>query len=361
MRTQLLITLMAIAATSPLGLAAGTDSAPTDEQLMQPTAHGIRLTPEMARAFSAAWLGENLGEHVTLTEDEQVKLSGAAAKRYMNLSRMHEREGAELIEFAIENLLASKGKFTAEMSTEFARRAMPHIPWAREFIEGVRDDAGKLLPPAKAAQVRERLTRPLRALGAFDAMMQRWSQGQFKEGDRPFIDSIEQADKALGDQKSPQAAPQTPAMRRAQRVAGYQIRQIGPPSWREFLNGARRLFGFDAEQAAKAEKLLADYTAKAEAIMTPAWKSKLRQNRIRNSFQYTIPSDALGPWLFHLEKEYNELQQPVQDLEADFRQHVLGLATDQQRASVLTKVQEAAAGLGLTERIDAAALGLPAN
>ena len=339
--------------------AAGPESAP-DEQLMQPTKNGIRLTPDMARAFAGQWLAENLSEHVKLTDSEQMKLSDAAAQRLMALARAHQRDGSELLEFAMENLMASRGKFTREMSVEFAQRLTPIIPALSDFTDGVNADAGKLLPAAKAAQVQARLGRTRQALDILAGKMQRWSQGQFQDGERPLIDSMEEANKAADGQPSP-APPKPPAMRRAQRVAGFQLNQIGPPSWRHFLAGVERLFGFSPEQAAKGDKLLAAYTAKAEATMTPAWREKVRQNRIRNSLQYNLPREELGPWLFHIAQEYDALLKPVQTLEAAFRQDVLALATDQQRAAVLEKVRTAAAGLGVTGEIDASLLGLAGN
>ena len=174
--------------------------------------------------------------------------------------------------------------------------------------------------------------------------MDRWVEGKMEKGEQPF-DNLEQEDNPEEDQREP---PKSKEMRKAEGTAAWEVRRLGPDEWKQFLNRARNFLNLDEEQYAKGQKLLKEYRDRAESLMTDEWKEQIRKNRIKHHFRRELKDQSIAPWIYHLDREYNELAKPVKELGSTFRREVMALATDQQRQDALAELQEFADKHGMT-------------
>jgi len=62
----------------------------------------------------------------------------------------------------------------------------------------------------------------------------------------------------------------------------------------------------------------------------------------------SLQKESPAPWLFHLDREYNEMAKPVLDMQKAFRRDVLGLVTREQREAVIAELREFADKHGMT-------------
>jgi hypothetical protein len=327
---------------------------------MRPTEHGLRLTPDMARAMTRA-MAAGMAKQYNLGADQQRQLSDAYARRLMQTARNYEEHGQLFSEYALESIWMSIGngqefKFTPEMSSEFAARALPVLPAMREMLEGLAEDARPVFEPEAFEKFQKELDEPRRVLSRFDEKMKRWSQGQMKEGENPFSDLEEPASRPAD---APPEKPRTPEVRQAEQIADWTLSSSGINEWTWFLRQVQDYFKFDEQQTQKAERILADYSAKAQAIMTPEWKEAMRQNRIKVNLRTQLKGVPTIPWMWRLQHEYDLATRPIRELGWSFRKDILALLTPQQRGTAVSEIGSRALEHGLTlEDQDKAVLGV---
>lgn len=324
------------------------------EEVMRPTTLGVRLTPEIARGIARNWIQEELGEELALDQQQEEQLAGAFSDRMLRLAHGNQERLQSFVESFLETALKTHGRFSPESSQDFARQSGPVAPVMREFLDGVAEDARPVLRPDQLPRFEEELSRQRRAVDRFEQRVNAWSRGEYKEGENLLqdLEAEYEADKRPGEQVSPE-------LRRARQMARWSIRHLGTQEWARFLNAARFLFKFDAAQTARGDALLAEYRAKADAIMTPEWKERIQRNRTQANMRFALQGFPTGPWLFRLDREYETEIQPIHDLGREFRSAVLDLATPQQRTAVLADVRATAEKHGLpVDDTDAALLRL---
>jgi len=323
--------------------------------MSEPTKHGLRLTPDMARALARQWLAERMDPAANVTHDQQNQLSESVAKRLMDLARDHQPQVQQLFDYTFQGVLSSRGQFTPETGQKLAEKASPLVPALHEFTDNVSQDARKILNPDEMTSFEKRLQREHNKIDNFDTKMQNWAQGRVAPGEQPFADlDADSPEPNTGNQGGP-----TPAARRATRRATFTLSSLGPPQWEQFLSGIKQLFNFDEDQTAKAGEILAKYKVQADQIMTPEWRKAIQQNRIKYNLRGALPPDANGPWIYHLDQEFNKIVAPVNELGEPFRKEILALVTDLQRAAVAENLGKLAAAHGLKWEItDKTILGL---
>jgi len=122
------------------------DEKPVDP-MSEPTKHGLRLTPDMARALARQWLAERMDPAANVTHDQQNQLSESVAKRLMDLARDHQPQVQQLFDYTFQGVLSSRGQFTPETGQKLAEKASPLVPALHEFTDNVSQDARKILNP----------------------------------------------------------------------------------------------------------------------------------------------------------------------------------------------------------------------
>lgn len=321
-------------------------SPPPGEEVMRPTERGIRFTRKMAEAAGRVVVRNQLEKDgAPLDEDQKERLAQAITERVWDMNLQHAQDAGPALEYFYETILnqevLNKKNLTPEQAREFSEKVGPGAGLIREFWEGMLEDARPILNDEQYADLEKESREALKMARKFEEKMDRWSRGEIKENEG-ILDGIDEVDiEAEETGKSKEYV-------QAERRVRWRVNSMGPDDWRRFFNQAVRLFDFDEAQKQVGEKVLADYSAKAKEIMTREWRAKVMANRVQEQLQYQCPKEPLEPWTFHLEMEYKELVQPVQELGRAFRREIVALASAEQRERLLEDLREVGARHGMS-------------
>jgi hypothetical protein len=320
---------------------------PPPEDVMRPTRRGFRFTPGILQLGTRAWLREGPFADVDFDERQQAALSEKFSHRLMELSDREGEKVRELVETWLESVLTGSNKLTAEMKQRLGQQASDFVPAMRELVKDFARDARPLLTDGQWELFKEDLRQQFQNLERFEKKVQRWADGGAREDET--LDDLD-----LEGEVTPEGAVQpgkggrpTRALLNARRQADSDVQKLMPGSWREFLLSAKAFFLLDDKQMAQGERLLADYRRRAEPIVTPQWRGQVRENRVKYNLRGSLNREGLGPWIFHLDNAYNELIAPLKELEKEFRDQVIALATPAQRDAAVAKLRQRAAEHGL--------------
>lgn len=325
--------------------------------VMRPTRQGLRMTPTVASAFGRFYVAEEIETLADLDQEQAARLTELLGRRSRELVNEGGTELRDACEGCLAMLMAGDGQFGPETSREFAHRMPPILSAMRGFLDGMVKDARHVLTPQQYAELDRKLRRDDHDLRRMENKMKRWANGGFKEGESPHLDHFEPEDGPPLDEE-PSDRPHR-FERQARRRAEHDVNELGPAAWARFLARAKSTFGFDGEQSASGDAILAEYQAKADVIMTPEWRAKAVENRMRRRAYDFVREQPVEPLRWRLDKEYQDASQPINELGRAFRDAILALVTDKQRQTLLAKVEETAARHGwMLERDDAEILGL---
>lgn len=327
----------------------GPASPPPGEEVMRPTAHGIRLTRKMADGLARMTVRNQLAPKVSMDEEQQDRLAQAIADRTWNLKQRYSGQAGRAIEHFYASLMEKEvvgdDGMSPEEAQEFSRRVGPGARIIQEFWEGVLEDARPILDPVQYGELEAEAEKALEMTRLFQEKMDRWARGEVKENER-IMEGFDE------DNMEAEESGESMEYIRAKRSARWNINQLGPETWRRFLNGAAGVFKFDTEQKKIGEEILQEYLAEAKIVMTPEWRSKLLANRVQERLRTLCPEEPLEPWVFHLEQEYQRMVEPLEELGRDFRWEILSLATDEQRERVVEELR----GIGIEHGMSTAEL-----
>lgn len=331
-KLTMVMAAIALSLTATVQLRAADESAP-DEGNMTPTQHGMRVTPAMARSLGRYWVHQHFGE-LSPTRAQSQRMAELAAQRILNHPLTGGGGGANFVEYMLEAEMSVRPKFGPETGRRFAERHASLIPFMREFEEGFAKDIRPLLEPEQQEALDEWARERRRWNNRFEAKLKRWAEGKAEENEAPF--DWKESDLAADPDE---AADRSEQVKRADGWTKHSLRWLGPAAWDAFLGRAEDFFGFDTDQKARGNALLADYRRRARAIMTREWRQQVRRNRFLYNLGYLIHGVPLNPWRYHLEQEFEGLIKPLKDLGRGFRNDVLALVTDQQREATFAKLR----------------------
>ena len=347
---------VALAPALALGQEAGGPSDPAkDDDLMRPTRNGFRLTPEIVQLFSRQYVEKEVNKDLGLSNEQIEKLSKRFGERTMDMGHRHGEPMRDLIEYWMETLVTTRGqKISPEMVQELGRRGANFTPGLLDLFKGFADDARGELSEEQWGKYRKGLEEAKKDFDHLEQTLQRWSRGELKPGE----DTLNGLEQEI-DAKEGEAAREPPVMRRVKWQADYELNQIDPKRWRNYLTAAKEFFKFDAQQMVQGEELLAKYSAEAQSLMAGEWRERCRQNRMRYSMRWQISQENTRPWVFHLEREFEELAGPIKEVQTRFQAAVIALATTEQREAAAAPIRERADKHGMPfDDMDLAALGL---
>lgn len=309
---------------------------PPGEEVMRPTAHGIRLTRKMADGLARMTVRNQLAPKVSMDEEQQERLAQAIADRTWDLKQRYSGQAGRAIEHFYASLMEKEivgdGGMSPEEAQEFSRTVGPGARIIQEFWEGLLEDARPILDPVQYGELEEEAEKALKMTRRFQEKMARWARGEVKENER-IMEGFDE------DNMEAEESGKSMEYIRAERSARWNINQLGPDTWRRFLNGAANVFKFDAEQKETGEEILREYSDEAKIVMTPEWKKNLLANRVQERLGTLCPEEPLDPWMFHLEQEYKRMVEPLEELGRNFRWEILSLATPQQRERVVEELR----------------------
>lgn len=339
---------------------ARTASPSPGEEVMRPTEHGLRMTPALARAMSRMMVRQ-LVEGSPLPAEQKARMDEALARRIMETCRTHQEMMQQVAEYTVEAMMKRDihaQQFTAESAAEFGRRVRPMMPVARDFMRSMAEDFDPFLDAHQREAIRRMLDEALSEMDKIDARLERWSNGGYEPGEHPFDNHTPQTQPAT--ESSP--APANASMQQAEESARHALAMLEPNLWEGFVYNTGRYFQFDDSQTARAREILAEYRQRADAIMTPDWKQRIRENRLKQQFRYLLSREQpVAPWFFHLQHEFDQANEPLREMGDAFRKEILALTTPEQRDEALARIRQRAAQHGLTlEDADRTLLGLGA-
>lgn len=349
------VAVMCLAGLAAAQEAGGSSEAASGDDLMRPTRHGFRLTPEIVQLMSRQFVEKEVNKELGLSNEQIDKLSRSMSERTMDMGHRHGQAMRDLCEYWMETLMATRGqKISPEMTKELGRRGADVTPGIRELFTGFSKDARAELTEEQWSKYQEGMEDMRRKFDHMEATLQRWSRGEFKPGE----DTINGLEQEI-DTDEKEAAKQSPVMRRARFQADFLLRQTDPKQWRGYLLAARDFFKYDEQQMAAGEELLAKYTAQAEPLMAGDWRERCRQNRMKYSMRWSLGQENTRPWIYHLDREFEELIGPIRELQRQFQSAVIALATAEQREVAAAAIRERADKHGMPlDESDLDALGL---
>jgi hypothetical protein len=331
---------------------------PPGDEVMRPTEHGLRLTPGIARGMAGIWIDQTLETELNLSIsfEQRDKLQSQMARRMLEVGHSHDKSVSRFFEAMHARILEGRGKVKAEAAEGFADKALQALPAWRDFFGGLTDDLSSTLTPEQQEKLREFEDRMMNLADSAEQRMAEWKEEGIEGNENPFDhleESPEEANKPEVKEERASMWRQRHAVRRARR----DLEATGPAAWRRFLNDAQELLNYDADQMADATNLLMAYTEVANEIMTPEWRKKVTRNRYLYHARTQLEDrEHLAPWLFHLDREYDELVNPLKKLGRTFRRDVIMLATDDQ----LELVRQELFALGRRHGMTSGELLLPA-
>ncbi len=334
-----------------------------DETLMQPTRLGLRLTPEMARGGARIWVENGLRGSLDLDEQQCTRMAELISRRVMEMGHQNTPQLQGFSECIFESMIAmgpGGGQWDAEKGRRFAERAEPLIPELRHFFDGLVEDFGPVLDDRQLERFLGKVDWVKSDLDGFEARMERWRKGEIKEGEHPFSGSRENRNELdAQDPETVRREQRERTLRRAERQLERTLMDYGPQAWEQFFDGARDFFKFDEKQTTEGRRVLADYAARYREMMTDELKERIRRNRVMYFANNRFRDQPYAPWFHHLERDFDEMIQPVSDMGKECIDAILALVTPEQRRAAMKTVQNAAAEHGLSpDEIDAEALGM---
>ncbi len=334
-----------------------------DETLMQPTKLGLRLTPEIARGAARIWVGDELRRRLDLDDRQSERMADLISRRVMETGHRSAEQLQAFAECFLESAIGvgpGGHRWSPEVGQRFADRVEPLIPELRKFFDGLLDDSRPVLDERQMAKFQDQMDKAKGGLDSFEERMGRWRKGEMKEGEHPFSGPRENPNES--DSQDPEKVRREQrerTLRRAERQLDRTLADHGPTAWEQIFNGARDFFKFNEEQVAEGQHVLDDYRERYRELMTDELKERIRRNRMMYSFQSEFRDQPYGPWFYHLQRDFDEMIQPVSDMGKECIDAIMALVTPEQRRAAMETVQNAVAEHGLPpDEIDAEALGM---
>lgn len=311
---------------------------------MKPTEFGVRFTPGMANAI-ATQLSRQMTRRYDLSPEQATHSQEVIAQGMMRLAQETQNSGRDAIEFMMETMIANDGMFPAESAQKFAKMMQPVLPAIEKFM----NDSGKLISSKMTMKQRLKFTADsagaMAGLGLFKSRMEKWEKGEVKGNVNPFMDREEEARPAASNPNEKNEVSR--ARRRADRTMQWQV-DNAVNDWQQYVDRAIAYYELNESQTAAAKAILKDCQDRASAVRTTAWRQKLKDNRTRLYLTYEIgPEYSSGPWMAQINREYDDLMHPVNDLYTDLQRRVDGLPTTEQRIRARQRAREEFDKLGV--------------
>lgn len=315
--------------------------APTQVE-MAPTEFGLRFTPGMAKAIGRQ-MAREMGRQYEFTPEQQEKAQGIIAANMMKLAQQNQRAGREAMELFMENMIANDGSFAKDDGQRWAKLMRPMLADFRESAGQTASQIGQHLTLSQRLKLTRDMVLFSAGISVFDGRLKSWEKGELGEFANPFFEMDEKEEKsrrtATQDAaQDPKAVEVSRAERRAGRRMEFDTNVEG--RWKSYVESAIAYYGFSEAQATSARTILKDFLERARQIQSDEWKSRMRRNRTAAVMSGRLASDYRdGPWMWQLDREYEELLRPLQDLGRELRTRVDELADSTQRARAAEKAR----------------------
>lgn len=309
-----------------------------------PTDIGVRMTPAIASAISSR-MTEQMKDRYSLDDKQIEGVAGAIEQNIMKLAHENATVGRDAFEMMMATMIANDGEFPKESAVEFAKGIKPLIPALRQFFMDSAADVGKVMTLKQRLQFTGDMTALTAGIGVFEARMQRWEAGQVADGANPFFDRPGASDDDdAGNPDEPREIRR--ARRQVDRSMAWTINV--ETKWEQYVRNAIIFYDFDEEQQTSAKGILEECKTRAAKIKSDEWVAKYRSNRIADRLSWRLDSKFNnGPFKFQLERAYDKLMKPLNDIGEELKKRIETLPTSKQRFEARKAAERALQERGL--------------
>lgn len=347
-------------ATPAEGTAESPAAAPAPEELntdvpdppdveMKPTELGLRFTPAMARGI-AKQMARGMKSQYELSDEQVDRAQDVLTRNLMKLAHDGQKQGQQSFELFMENMIANDGTFSKADGEKWAKLTRPLVGDLKKFITTSASQIGKDLTMAQ----RLKLTRDLAGVSAgfvmFDDRLKKWEKGELEDGSSPFFETNSRANERRNKRSSPNDPPEKREVRQARQMADNQLRwQTNVESrWTDYVEAAIDYYHFSESQAKAARTILKESLDRAKQIKTDDWEERMHRNRTAANMSNRLgKSGRQGPWMWHLDREHEEMLKPLQDLGRELRERIDELAETAQKDKAVSETREKLSKQGL--------------
>jgi len=316
---------------------------PDEEDYMRPTETGVRFTPGMARAMGKVFAREALAREYGVNEEDQKKAAEKLARNLMRLAHTSGRQGQQFFEYAFETLMENQGRFTPESGKRWAELSRPTLPALREFMSRTAEELRPLIPPDKQIRFAGEMMKASLAIDMYEKKMERWAQGKVGERENPFEPDSEETATAPTDPN------ESKEVREARRHAENSLKWDSTGRWRQYVESTIQYYKLDEAQRKTAESILREMEDRAKQVQTDEWKARILLNRTKLNLSYRGMNLWSTPWMWQLEREYEDLLKPIKDLTRELQDRLETLPTTEQRSAAQARMTEEFAKRGMKE------------
>src|SRR5262249_21853694 len=232
-----------------------------------------------------------------------------------------------------ETMIENDGTFPKDAAEKFGKTMKPVFPLIERFFTETAKQVGGQMTLKQRLKFTADSQPVVAGLAMFKSRMEKWENGKAARNANPFFDRDDgpAASREAADPKEPRE------LARAKQQADNTMRwQIDQPQefWKQYVDRAIEYYQFDEAQQKTARGILKDAQDKAAAMKTPQWREKVRETRVRLYLTYQSASElSNGPWMHHIETEFDQMTKPVNDLFVELKKRIDALPTTAQRST----------------------------
>jgi hypothetical protein len=323
------------------------DESDGEKERLKPTQVGVRFTPQMASAMSKKFL-QQMKPKYDLDDQQSEAIQGVMQRELMRFARENEKLGRDMIEMMMATMIEHDGRFPKEQAQEFAKLARQFTPKLKDFFTRSAAEIGQHMTMKQRLAFTADVGVAAAGMVVFENRMKRWEEGKIGDFANPFFDPAD------NDPAKAEPEPQDPSEPKEHRetrkmVEAWVTRQSEKDlGWEKYLESATKYYGFTETQSTAAAAILKDCRERAAVIKSTQWKTDVKNNRISLHLSYRMGGDAVSPvWISSLEREYERLLRPMEELDAEFKRRIDALADSTQRAEAREKIRKILAEKGL--------------
>ncbi len=310
-----------------------------------PTDIGVRMTPAIARAIGGR-MTQQMRDRYSLDDKQIEGVADAIEQNIMKLAHENATVGRDAFEMMMATMIANDGEFPKESAVEFAKGIKPLIPALRQFFMDSAADVGKVMTLKQRLQFTGDMTALTAGIGIFEARMQRWENGQVADGANPFFDRPGASDDEDAADNPDEPREIRRARRQVDRSMAWTINV--ETNWEQYVRNAIIFYDFDEEQQTSAKGILEECKTRAANVKSDEWVAKYRSNRIADRLSWRLDSKFNnGPFKFQLERAFDKLMKPLNDIGEELKKRIETLPTSKQRFEARKAAERALQERGL--------------
>lgn len=312
-----------------------------------PTELGVRMTPAIAKAISSS-MTRRMKDRYSLDDKQVEKATGAIEYNIMKLAHENATVGRDAFELMMATMIGNDGEMPKEDAIEFAKTIKPLIPALRQFFLDSSTDVGKVMTLKQRLQFTGDMTALTAGVSIFESRMNRWEAGEVADGANPFFDRPVTPD---DDDKDVEGeSKETRELRRARRDVDRSMAWTinVEANWEQYVRNAIIFYDFDEQQQASANGILEECKARATKVKTDEWLKQYRENRVADRLSWRLDSKFnQGPFRFQLERSYDKLMKPLNDIAKELKRRIETLPTSKQKLEARRAAEKALQERGL--------------